>query len=208
MKSDGKAGCGCLLFVLICFLVALGLSVHPISLRLIGSQFRHEDKIFPSDAVFVPRFDEDKNGDLYIDAFREYWAGNGKIIYIEEEKMLGMSILEPIQRMARQRGIKDEAVKKIDVEGNEAEKTLKIKKTFAAMGLNKVIILVPEYASRRFHILFGDPAMGAKTVYLVKPVNLPSFKKDRWWKDGKSRLVLLKELSSTLSLAVDRFRGR
>jgi hypothetical protein len=208
MKSDGKAGCGCLLFVLICFLVAIGLSVHPISLRLIAGQFRHEDKIFPSDAIFVPRFDEDKNGDLYVDAFREYWAGNGKIIYVEEEKMLGMSILEPIQRMARQRGIKDEAVKKIDVEGDDVEKTLKIRKTFAAMGLNKVIILVPEYASRRFHILFGDSATRAKTIYLIKPVNLPSFKKDRWWRDGQSRFALLKELSSTVSLAVDRFRER
>ena len=170
MRTKGKAGCGCLLFVLICFLVAIGLSVHPISLRLMGSQLRHEDKIFPSDAIFVPRFDEDRNGDLYIDAFREYWSGNGQTIYIEEDRMFGASILEPVQRMARQRGIKDGAVKKVDVEGDDAEKTLEIKKTFAAMGLKKVIVLVPEYASRRFHILYGDSSVSAKTVYLIKPV--------------------------------------
>ena len=206
-KTDGKAGCGCLLFVLICFLVAIGLSVHPISLRLVGSQLRYEDKIFPSDAIFVPRFDEDRSGDLYIDAFREYWAGNGQTVYIEDDRMLGASILEPVQRMARQRGIKEGAVKKVDVEGNDAEKVLKIKKSFTAMGMKKVVVLVPEYASRRFHILYGDSSVSAKTVYLIKPVNVPSFKKDRWWKDGQSRMILLRELFAMASLAVDRFRG-
>ena len=206
MKSGGKAGRGFLLFVLICFLVLIGLAVHPVSLRLIGGQFRHEDRIFASDAVFVPRFDEDKNGELYIDAFREYWAGNGKIVYIEEEKIFGTSMLELVQRMARQRGIKDEAVRKIEAGGDDLEKTSQVRKTLSAMGLRKVIVLVPEYASRRYHILFGNSPEGAKTVYLIKPVHVQSFKRDSWWKDGQSRKALLGELSSMLSLAVDRIR--
>ena len=207
MKREGKAGCGCLFFILICFLVAIGLSVHPISLRLIGSQFRHEDRIFPSDAIFVPRFDEDRNGDLYVEAFREYWAGNGKIIFVEEEKMLGTSILDPVQRMARQRGIKNDAVRIMDIQGDNSEKVVKIKKIFAGMGLKKVIILVPEYASRRLHTLFSNSSMAGGPVYLIKPVNVPYFKRDGWWKDGQSRLLLLKELSSGASFALDSFRG-
>jgi len=208
VKQDGKAGCGCLFFILICFLVAIGLSVHPISLRLMGNQFRHEDRIFPSDGIFVPRFDEDKNGELYVEAFREYWAGNGKIIYIEEEKILGTSILEPVRQMARQRGIKDDAVRKVEVQGDNFERTAKIKKIFAAMGLRKVIVLAPEYASRRFHALFGDSPGAGRTVYLIKPVSVTYFKKDGWWKEGRSGMLLLKELSSMASFAVDRFRQR
>jgi len=206
VKRDGKAGCGCLFIILICFLVAIGLSVHPISLRLIGNQFRHEENIFPSDVIFVPRFDEDRNGELYVEAFREYWAGNGKIIYIEEEKMLGTSILEPVRQMARKRGIKDDAVRKAEVQGDSFEKAAKIKKVFAGMGLKKVIVLAPEYASRRFHILFGDSQGVGRTVYLVKPVNVSYFRKDSWWKEGQSRLLLLGEVSSIASLAVGRFR--
>lgn len=94
MNRNGKAGWGCLIFLLICVLVAVGLSVHPISLRFIGNQFRHEDRVSPSDALYIPRFEEDRNGELYVDAFREYWAGSGRVIYMEDDKLFGVSILE------------------------------------------------------------------------------------------------------------------
>ncbi|MDR2017424.1 MAG: hypothetical protein LBQ00_00845 [Syntrophobacterales bacterium] len=207
MKTGGKTGRGCLLSILVCLLVAIGLSVHPISLKLMGGQLRHEDKIFPSDALFVPRFEEDRDGDLYIDAFREYWAGNGRIIYVEEDRAFGTSILEPIHRMAQQRGIKDNVVRKIEVEGDDIGKTRKTKRAFAALGLKKMIILVPEYASRRYHILYRDSVINGKMVYLIKPVGVSSFKIDRWWKEGRSRIIFLREVFAMASLAVDRFKG-
>ena len=207
MKRDGKAGCGCLIFILICFLVAVGLSVHPLSLKFIGGQFRHEDKIFPADALFVPRFDEDKGGELYIEAFRDYWAGNGRTIYVEEDQMFGASILEPVHRMAKLRGIKEGAVKKIDLEGEDAAEARKAKKQFAAMGCKRVTILVPEYASKRFHMLYGNSSKEEKTVYSIKPVPVSYFKRDKWWKDRHSILILLEELLSMGPLSMDRFKN-
>ncbi|MCK7468493.1 MAG: hypothetical protein MZU91_10590, partial [Desulfosudis oleivorans] len=68
------------LFVLIVIMVLTGALIHPISLEFIGNQFQYEDKIFTSDAIFVPRFPEDRNGELYVEAFRDYSAGNGKLI--------------------------------------------------------------------------------------------------------------------------------
>lgn len=206
MKRDGKAGCGCLIFVLICFLVGIGLFVHPLSLKFIGNQFRYEDKIFPADALFVPRFDEDKNGELYIEAFREYWAGNGRTIYVEEDKMFGASILEPVHRMAKLRGIKEGAVKKIDLEEDSAAEARKAKKQFAAMGCKRVIILVPEYASRRYHALYGNASKEAKTIYSIKPVPVSYFNRDKWWKDKRSSLILVEELFSMAPLYIDRFK--
>jgi hypothetical protein len=206
MKRDGKVGCGCLIFILICVLVAVGLSVHPLSLKLLGNQFRYEDKVVPAEALFVPRFDEDKHGELYVEAFREYWAGNGRIIYVEEDKMFGASILDPVNRMARLRDIKEAAIKKIDVEGEGVVEAQKIMKQFAAVGCKRVIILVPEYASRRYHMLYGDAGKEGKTTFLIKPVTVAYFKKDKWWKDSQSRLLLLGEIFSLGPLWMEKFK--
>jgi hypothetical protein len=206
MKRDGKVGCGCLIFVLICVLVGVGLSIHPISLRFLGGQLRYEDRISPSDVIFVPRFEEDRGGEAYVEAFREYWAENSRVIYVEEGKMFGASILEPVHRMARARGIKEAQVKKIEAEGEGSRKAYKIKAQFAAMGVKKVIVLVPEYASRRYHLLYGDSGHEGKTVFLIKPVNVSYFKRDGWWKNGDSRLLFLDELFSVGSLSIEKFK--
>jgi hypothetical protein len=205
MKQDGKVGCGCLIFILICVLVGAGLTAHPISLKLLGSQFRHEDKIFPSDVIFVPRFEEDRAGEAYVDSFREFWAGNGRVIYVEDDKVLGESILDPLHKMARARGIKETFLKRLETGGEGIAKVRNVKKQFASMGIKKVIIVVPEYASRRFHLLYGSSGDDSKTLYLVKPVSVSYFKRDGWWKNGPSRLLLLNELFSTGSLVVDKF---
>ena len=205
MKQDGKVGCGCLIFILICVLIGAGLSAHPISLKLLGNQFRYEDKISPSDILFVPRFEEDKNGEAYADAFREFWAGNGRFIYVENDTVLGGSILDPVQRMAKNRGIKEGLVRKIETDGEGLKKAYKIKKQFTAMGAKKVIVLVPEYASRRYHMLYGNSGAG-KTTYLIRPVNVSYFKKDGWWKNGPSRLLLFNELFGLAPLSVEKFQ--
>jgi hypothetical protein len=206
MNNAGKTGCGCMIFILVCCLVAAGLLAHPLSLKFLGNQFRYEDKVFPSEVVFVPRFEEDRNGELYVDAFREYWTGNGKAIYVEDDKVFGTSILEPVQRMARARNIKEGVIGKVGVEGEGAAAARKVRKQFSAMGYKKVIVLVPEYASRRYHLLYENPPGDEKTIYLIKPVTVSYFKKDKWWKDGPSRLLLLKELFSIGSDSIDRFK--
>ena len=206
MKNGGKAGCGCLVFILVCILVAIGLFVHPLSLKSVGNYFRYEDKIFPADALFVPRFDEDKSGELYIEAFRDYWAGIARTIYVEEDKMFGASILEPVHRMARVRGIKEGAIRKMEVEGEGLAEAAHVKKQFAALGVKKVIVLVPEYASRRYHTLYGDSGAEGKTVFLIKPVTVSYFHKDKWWKDRQSKLIILNEFFSLGPLWIEGFR--
>ena len=192
MGNRGKSGCGCLIFCLVLCMICAGLLIHPYSLRLIAKQLRYEDKIIPADVVFVPRFVEDRNGETYVDAFREYWAGNAKAIYAEEDKVFGVSMQELLARAAKAKGIKEAVVKSISAEGEDSGKYYKIRGKLRAMGYKKVIVLVPEYASRRFHLIFskGDD----KTLFMIKPVEVSSFKRDKWWKDSSSRLIFLKEV--------------
>ncbi len=206
MNNKGRLGCGCLLFILVCCLIVAGLLVHPLSLRFIGNQFRYEDKTFPSDAIFVPRFEEDKNGDLYVDAFREYWAGNGKVIYIEDDTVFGESITVAVRRMAKARNVKDSVIEKIEIGGEGKKESYAVRRQFSNMGYKKVIILVPEYASRRFHLLYENPVEGRGTKYFIKPVVMSYFKKDKWWKECQSRLLLLKEFVAIVANSIDSFK--
>lgn len=120
--GKGKAGCGCLLFVLVLCMVAAGVMVHPFSLKVIAGRFRHEDKLVPCDAIYVPRFSEDKNGELYTEAFREYWAGNGKVIWVEDDRLFGLTMKDIVARMAKERGIKEGALRALDVGGTARQR--------------------------------------------------------------------------------------
>ncbi len=206
MNNRGRAGCGCLLILLVIFMVFIGISIHPFTLRIIGKQFRYEDKVFKSDVIFVPRFNEDKNGEIYIDAFREYWAGNGNIISIEEDSIMGISMHEIVTRMAKARGIKAEAIIRLDTKGDAGEKSERIKDAFIKSGAKKVIIMVPEYASRRFHLLYGSSRDKAGIVFIIKPVSVSYFKMDRWWRDSGSRVILFREVCSLCSYYFKRFK--
>jgi hypothetical protein len=206
MNNEGKAGCGCLIFILVACMIIAGILIHPFSLRTIASQLRYEDKIFPSDAIFVPRFFEDKNGELYTEAFREYWAGNGKTIWIEDDTILGISILDIVAKTAHTRGIKEGVLKKINLVGEDIAKVNKTKEAFLKAGIKKVIILVPEYASRRFHLFYSSSRDGTQLAYVIKPVNMSYFKKDKWWKESMSRDMFLKELSYIASYYIERFK--
>ncbi|HQE80475.1 MAG TPA: hypothetical protein PK444_07210 [Syntrophorhabdaceae bacterium] len=206
MNNRGRAGCGCLLILLVIFMVFIGISIHPFTLRIIGKQFRYEDKVFKSDVIFVPRFNEDKNGEIYIDAFREYWAGNGNIISIEEDSIMGISMHEIVTRMAKTRGIKAEAIIRLDTKGDAGEKSERIKDAFIKSGAKKVIIMVPEYASRRFHLLYGSSRDKAGIVFIIKPVSVSYFKMDRWWRDSGSRVILFREVCSLCSYYFKRFK--
>jgi hypothetical protein len=194
MGNKGKSGCGCLLVILVVCMVFVGALMHPFTLKLIAKQMRHEDKIVPADIILVPRFVEDKNGELYMDAFREYLAGNGKAIYVEEDKIFGVSIESLITKLATTKGIKENVVKVIDVEGDGIAKLNKINEEFQTMGSKNVIVLAPEYASKRFRLLYDSLQGVGKIIYMIKPVGVTYFKKDKWWKDSTSRWALFKEI--------------
>lgn len=202
--AKGKAGCGCLIFILIVIMVLTGLFMHPLTLKFLGNRFSYEDKASPSDAIFVPRFPEDKEGELYVEAFRDYWAGKGKIIWVEDDKIFGISIIEMIHRMARSRNIKEDAIRQMDLEGEGQAKAAKARERFHHLKYKTVIVLVPEYASRRFHLLYNSSQNDGKTVFLVKPVSVSSFKRDSWWKDAASRSLMCHEVVSLGSLYLRR----
>ena len=206
MGQHGKIGCGCLIFILIVCMIIAGIFIHPLTLKMIGKQLRYEDKVVQADIIFVPRFIEDKNGELYTESFREYWAGNGKMIFVEEEKIFGVSLAELVQKMAKTRGVKEAVVKGLEADGGEVVRAGRIKEKFAGMGYKKIIVVVPEYASRRFHLLYGSPQGDAKAVYMIRPVTVSFFKMDRWWKEGISRLIVVKEAYDMGSYYCSRFK--
>jgi hypothetical protein len=195
MTNEGKAGCGCLFFILIVAMVAAGVLMHPLSLKFLGNQFKYEDKVFPADAIFVPRFLEDRGGELYVEAFREYGAGNGKVIVIEEERIFGVSLLELVQKMAKAKGLKNPAFRVINMPESPPDGAKSVKEYAEKEGFKKVIILVPEYASRRYHMLFGGFSEEGP-VFMIKAVTVSYFKRDKWWKDSASRGLLLREVCS------------
>ncbi len=202
---EGRAGCGCLLFIVIVCMVAAGLLIHPLTLKFIAGRFHYSDKIVPSDVIFVPRVEEDKNGEVYTEAFREYWAGNGKVIWVEDDRVFGYSMKDIVGRMAKDRGIKEDVVRKVELEGNDLAKAHKVRETFAKQGTRKVIVIVPDYTSRRFHLLYGSSAQDP-VLFLVKPVSVAYFKADGWWRGDTSRTALFHELYKIASVHVDRFK--
>src|SRR5271157_44901 len=142
-NRKGKAGCGCLLFVVIVCMVLVALLIHPFSLRVLTGLLVYQDKIVPSDALLVPRFFEDKNGELYQEAFREFWAGNGRMIYVQDDQVLGMSVKEIVSKMAKQRGIKEDVVKKLDIGSEDKAAVSKLTEELEQVGVKKAILLVP-----------------------------------------------------------------
>ncbi len=205
--QKGKAGCGCLLFVLVLCMVAAGALVHPFSLKIIAGRFRHEDKIVPCDAIYVPRFVEDKDGELYAEAFRLYLAGDGKVIWVENDRVFGFTLKDIVARMAKERGVKDaNVVRGVDAAGDDAEKARTARQFLAKQGVKKLIVITPDYASKRYEMLYGETAGDPITV-LIKPVRVSYFKLDKWWRDDLSRSMMEKELYRTALLYGKRIAG-
>ncbi len=194
MNNKGKAGCGCLLIILVVCVVLIGLLVHPVSLKTITKKLRYEDKIDRADIVFVHRFEEDKDGELYSEAFHQYKIGNARAIYVEEDLTFGVSIELAIAKLAAIRGIKESAVKAIDASGEGMAKLGKFDEKFRQIGCKKVIVVVPEYGSKRYRTFYDSIQKQSNITYMIDPVQVTYFARDRWWKDSKSRLLVLKEL--------------
>lgn len=191
--GKGKAGCGCLIFALVACMVLAGALVHPISLRIMAGRFRHEDKVVPCDAIFVPRIPEDKNGEVYTEAFREYWAGDGKAIYVEDDRLFGLGMKDIVGRMARERGIKEDAVHALSVEGDDAAKARAVRAGSKRQGIKKVVLVVPGYASKRYQLLYSPAGEDDSMLVLVKPVSVSYFKTEQWWSDDSSRALMGRE---------------
>ncbi len=198
MGIKGKVGCGCLIGILVVIMILAGVSIHPVSLRFVGKSFRYEDKIVPADAVFVPRFAEDHNGELYVEAFREYFSGNGKVVYIENDKVLGTDIHDLVSRLAKSRGIKDSVTKPLYAGDMGDGKTAFFKQKLKEAGLKKVIVVVPEYASRRYHNMYDPTRDGGVVLYMIKPAKVSYFRADRWWRDELSRSLMAREFYASL----------
>jgi len=206
--QKGRIGCGCLLFLLVFCIVLAGAFIHPYSLKLIGDRFHYADKILAADVVFVPRFSEDRNGEVYTEAFREYWAGNGKIIWIEDDMVFGFTMKDIVTRMAKERGIKDGAIKALELSGDDLARAAGAREALAKHGVRKVILVVPEYASRRFHTMYGSegPHQGNGVLFFVKPVDVSYFKADKWWRNDVSRTMIMRELYRFGALYLNRFK--
>ncbi len=207
MGKAGKSGCGCLVFLVAFCMVIAGLMMHPLSLKFIGNQFRYEDKVFSADAVYIPRFPEDRQGELFDEAFREYGRGNARAIWIEDDKILGTSITEFVQKLARNRGVKDAVIRAVSLPADRRAMTARVREQFTAAGFKKVIVVVPDYASRRFHLLFGSGQEDGKVAYMIKPVAVTYFHQTGWWKDGTSRAVLFREIASIAAYYSDSITG-
>ena len=204
--QKGRAGCGCLLFVLIVCMVLAGVLIHPFSLRVLAGRFQYADRAVPCDAIFVPRFMEDRNGEVYTEAFREYWAGNGKALWVEDDHVFGFTMKDIVGRMAKERGIREGTVHALEVEGDGAAKAALVRRAFAKQGFKRVLLVVPDYASRRYHLLYGPTGSGDAVLFLVKPVDVSYFKVDKWWRTDLSRAMMGRELYRICLLYVDRFK--
>ncbi len=197
MNDRGKTGCGCLLTILIIIMVIAGLGFHPVSLKSFTKCLRYGDPIVTADAVFVPRFPEDKNGELYGDAFREYFAGNGRTIYVEDDRVPGKNIGVVLSQMSKDRGIKENVVRTVNPGDTDDKQPSVIKGKLKAAGLKKVIVIVPEYASRRYHMIYSRDTAGI--LYMIKPLKVSYFQSDSWWRDDLSRVLMAREVYSLLT---------
>jgi hypothetical protein len=179
--------------------------IHPFSLRFLGNRFHYQDRITSADIIFVPRFVEDKAGEVYTDAFRQFWEGNGRSIWVEDDFVFGFTMKDIVIRMAQQRGIKASAIHSVGLSGDDSAKASQGREVFAKQGIRRVVLVVPEYASRRYHSLYSSEGSGAgdSIVFLVKPVDVPYFRSDKWWRNNESRSIMMREIcrlgSMTLS---------
>jgi hypothetical protein len=208
--QSGRTGCGCLIFVLVLCILIAAACIHPFSLRLMAGRLSYSDNIIAADVILVPRFSEDKNGELFTEAFREYWAGNGKSILVEEDKVFGFSMKDIVSKMAKERGVKENAIRAISTKGNDKEKIDQIKGFIKKQGIKRILVIAPSYCSRRLHYIFrSDDASSKKAaIFLIKSTDVSYFEKENWWKSGLSRSLAAKELYRLSALYISHIIHR
>ena len=152
---------------------------------------------------------EDRNGEVYSEAFREYWAGNGKVVWIENDHIFGLTMKEIVEKMAKARGIKENMIRALDVEGDGEAKPREVREMLARHGLKKVLMIVPGICLPKVSpsLRLGRDRTGEGTLFLVKPANVSYFKPDKWWKSGISRDLMEHEIYGLVLSYVGGFRG-
>ncbi|MCS7281323.1 MAG: hypothetical protein NZ583_06830 [Desulfobacterota bacterium] len=204
-RERGRIGCGCLFMLLIVVLVVLAVLFHPLSLKFVGKQLLYADKANSSDIAFVPCFREDKNGEVYKAAIEELKKGSVKAIWIEEYTLLDTSVTQLIKGMAKSKGIKGDLIKGVRLDGKEKEKSKSLIEMCKKAGIKKVMILVPEYASRRYKVLYGES--GTKgPLFFVNPVKVTFFNVEKWWRETLSRELVIREYAAIGSLYFDELK--
>ncbi|OPY60529.1 MAG: hypothetical protein A4E57_04437 [Syntrophorhabdaceae bacterium PtaU1.Bin034] len=66
--------------------------------------------------------------------------------------------------------------------------------------------MVPDYASRRYHLLYGSSDSEGAILFFVKPVSVSYFKTDKWWKNDVSRAMMAREFYRTGLFYANRFK--
>lgn len=202
MKEKGRIGCGCLTLLVI-VLVAAAVSVHPLTLRFIGSRFEYADKISSAEVILVPFFTEDRQGELHTEAIREFLSGAGRKILVEDGPLFTTTVYRLFLQMAKERGVKERDTSAIETRGDLEERIAQMETFLNRKGIKSVLFLSPSYASLRLHLLLRDRE---EIKFFVKPCAVMYFRKDTWWKDPLSRSLLVKEMSAICSYYLRRFK--
>jgi hypothetical protein len=108
--------------------------------------------------------------------------------------------------MAKQRGVKEDIVKGMEIRLEEKASVPKVRERLARAGVRRAILIVPEYASERFHMLYSSGGQSDNILFLVKPVNVSYFKREKWWANEFSRAALQNELYGIGSFYFSRFK--
>jgi hypothetical protein len=54
--------------------------------------------------------------------------------------------------------------------------------------------------------MYDSSKTNGRTLYLIKPVPVSFFKRDKWWKDSDSRSILADEIFAISSYYLQRFK--
>lgn len=201
----GRAGCGCLIFALIVLMIFVGILMHPASLRFLARLLIYSDRTQFSDVTFVPKTEEDHGGEIYLYAFEELRNGNSKSLLVEEFSFIDVKISELLVKVAKERGLKNGPISGIKLEGDLKSKAKALKDFCKKRGIKKVTVLVPDYSSRKYAIIFRD-LQSNEINFLIKPVSISIFNRERWWKDASSRILFFREISEILCVEKDKVK--
>jgi hypothetical protein len=72
--------------------------------------------------------------------------------------------------------------------------------------MKKVIVIVPEYASRRYHVIYSRDTSGV--LYMIKPLKVSYFQSDHWWRDDISRGLMAREAYYSLKYCFEFLKNK
>ena len=190
--NKGRAGCGCLLFAARRLHGRRGCA-HPSFLvqgLAAASATRTDRAVRRRFRAAVRR--KTRTGRSTREAFREYWAGNGKAIWVENDRVLGLTMKEIVARMAKARGIKEGAIKAwTSRKATRRSRLPRRSRRSQNRGSRRWSSWCPITPRRDSTCSTSRGRKGeGPLLFLVKPVEVSYFKTDKWWKDDLSRALM------------------